>query len=194
MKIIWRGKLNKISTVSTVEIPKDSAEFLKPKRTFEYYIAVIPIAVFFLFCAYIKSHFIAKVRMNLLGEIIGLLLAILLISIHELLHAICFPPEAIVEIYYNKYGLGTMSNSPISKKRFIIISILPVFVLGFIPLILWTFIPIQNITLNSICCFSAAGSLGGGTVDLFSAVNTLINVPNGMMIKTIGSKAYYYKA
>lgn len=192
MKIRWKGKLTEANPLPTVEVPKNATEFFKPKKMFEYCIAAIPIAVFFLFCVYIKSHFIVKVRMNLLGKIIGLLLAILLVGIHELLHAICFPAEATVEIYWNNYGLGTTSCSPMSKKRFIIMAILPSLVLGFIPLILWTFIPIQNITLNTIWCFSAAASLGAGTVDFCSAITVIIKMPKGTMMQISGSKIYYY--
>ncbi|MDV3429327.1 MAG: DUF3267 domain-containing protein [Bacillota bacterium] len=192
MKIKWKGKLTDANQLSTVELPKNAVEFCELKSIFEYCILGIPIVVLVIFCLYIKAHFVAIVRMNLTGKIIGVLLAFLFVGVHELIHAICFPPKAIVEIYFNKYGLCTTSSSPSSKKRSVIIAILPSLVLGIIPLILWTFIPIQNIMISTIWYFFAIGSFGAGIADIYTMINIITKMPKGSMMQISGYKFYYF--
>jgi hypothetical protein len=193
MKIKWKGKLSETNTFPTSKIPSNALPFLESKSKLENYIAVVPIIIFVVVCVYIKSNFIAVVKLNLLGNVIGLLLTFPFLIIHELLHAICFPSNATVEIFYSASGLSVFPNAPISKSCYIFALLLPALILGIIPLLMWVFIPITNVTLYSIWFITSIGNLGGTTVDFYNLAHAIREMPKGSLLQLSGLKCYYYR-
>ncbi|MEQ8155176.1 MAG: DUF3267 domain-containing protein [Clostridiaceae bacterium] len=192
MKIKWKGKLSETNPFPTVEMPSNAVQFLEPKYKLESYIAVVPIIAFIAGCVYVRSHFIGEVKLNLPGYIIGFLLTVPFLTIHELLHAVCFPTNAVVEIFYTNSGLGAFTSTPIPKSRYIFTLLFPAIILGIIPLLTWVFVPYYSITLNSIWFILSAGNLGGTIVDFYNLVHAIKEMPKGSVLQVSGLNCYYY--
>jgi len=120
--------------------------------------------------------------------ILGALLALLAMFPHELLHAVCFKGE--VEMYTNlKQGsLFVVGTERMSKARFIFMSLLPNLVFGFIPFIIFLFVP--QWTLLGV--FGAVG-ISGGAGDYLNVFNALTQMPKGARTYMHGFHSYWYQ-
>ncbi len=115
---------------------------------------------------------------DLNGSILGLILLVP----HELLHAICFKGEVFLYLWIKKGCMFVIGPEPISKMRFIFMSLLPNLCFGFLPFIIYICNP--NMTL--------LGSMGVITIGM--GVGDYYNVINAIKLMPKGSKAYCYKA
>ena len=82
------------------------------------------------------------------------------------------------------------SIAPLKKSRFIIMSLLPMVVLGLIPLFWWIFI--LDSFYSSLVLGLSVPMLLGGAGDLYNVVNTLCQVPRGAFIQLSGINSYWY--
>ena len=193
MKIEWKGKLSESNNLPETKVPLNAIQFLEPKSKMGSYIPVIPIIIFIVSCVYIKYNFIGAFKINLTGYIIGLIMTIPFLAIHEILHAICFISKTGVKIFYSAYGLSIIPNEPITKLRYIVTLLFPACIIGIIPLLLWVFIPINNTMFSSICFILSAGNLGGTTTDFYNLVQVIKKMPKKSVMQVSGLKCYYYE-
>ncbi|WP_294184341.1 DUF3267 domain-containing protein [uncultured Clostridium sp.] len=192
MKLSWKGKFKSENLLKS-DIPKNAAYFYDIKFIWESYIAIVPILLLGVFLLFIKSKFITHgLIFTYLGRTLEIILGFSSIIIHEFLHAIAYPSEAEVEMFYSYAGLGVMSTYPVPKWRYIFIGFFPSFVLGVIPFILWLFIPLTHPTLNTIVFIFAWCSLGMSTADYDTIFHALKEVPEGAVIQGDGTDAYWY--
>ena len=140
-----------------------------------------------------KRNFIEEYTLNIKGLIIGGVLTIPFLIVHEFLHAICFPKEGIAEVFWSLAGISLIPCSPISKGRYIIILIVPAIIIGLIPLLIWTFVPFNNITLSSILFTLSCGNLGGTCIDLYNLYQVIKVLPKNSYMITSESNCYYFK-
>lgn len=111
--------------------------------------------------------------------LIGVLIGGLLLFIHELLHAIVYPKNAIVTIGFIKpITFVALGSYPMSKKRFILMCLLPLS-LGIIPLTLFVLFN------DSILCSIMFGMMCIGIIspypDIYNVLK-VINVPKGKKV------------
>ena len=119
----------------------------------------------------------------------------LAIYIHELIHALCYPVKAEKTIWrYNKHTWLTYCNAPVSRMRFIIISLAPLIILGVIPYVVWlftankfTWIP-SFLFLNSTLFFMISSC-----VDCLNVYIILQLVPKDAFIINHGIHGYWIK-
>lgn len=151
--------------------------------------SVLLIFISMFFKVYTAEEFSFSVPFFFLGFIIGFMLII----VHELLHAIAYPKEATVYIGILPKGLAAvaLSTSPISKRRFIFISILPA-VLGLIPLIFFLLIDSSQGILNGLFFGMAAVGLTTIYPDLYNIYHICKNVPKNATILNDKTETYYY--
>lgn len=193
MKLKWKGKLSETNSFPKNYVPKNATQFLNSKSKIMPYTPVIPIFILIFSAISIKRNFIEGFNLDLKGWAIGLILTIPFLIIHELLHAICLPKECNAELFYSPAGISLVPCVPISKLRYAIVLITPAIVIGLIPLFIWTFIPITNITVSSIIFVVSAGNLGGTTIDLYNLSQVLKKMPKGSFLITSGTNCYYYQ-
>jgi len=192
MKIKWKGKLSETNTFPKNEIPLNAVPFLESHSKLEIYVMLVPIIIFIAGCFYIKFNFISETKINFLGYIIGFLLCIPFLTVHELLHVACFPPKATVEAFYTIWGVCLIPSMPLTKVRYICTLLLPALTLGIIPLLIWTFIPYYYITFNSILFILSAGCLTSAVGDLCKLIHVLKEMPKSSVAWVSGLKCYYY--
>ncbi|MBU3157531.1 DUF3267 domain-containing protein (plasmid) [Clostridium estertheticum] len=192
MKVKWKGKLSEANTFPKNEIPLNAVQFLNNQRKSDIFVMLIPIIFFIVVCVYVKSNYIGKYNLNLVGYLTGFALAFPFISVHEFLHAVCFPPKCTVLVYYTNWGISLAPSSSIAKVRYICTLLLPAVILGVIPLLVWTFIPNYNITFNSILFILGSACLAIAVGDLCNLVHVIREMPKNSKMMVSGLNCYYY--
>ncbi|MDK7629721.1 DUF3267 domain-containing protein [Clostridium perfringens] len=124
--------------------------------------------------------------------LIGLIVSMAFLVVHELLHAMCFPREYTAEIFYSPAGLSIIHCAPISKTRYAIILVVPAVILGLLPLIIWTFIPFTNTTLSLILFIVSIGDLGGTSNDLYNFYQVIKVMPKNSFMITSKANCYFF--
>ena len=120
----------------------------------------------------------------------GAVLAVAALLPHELLHALPFGRNATVELYaVPKYlTLFVTCTKPVTKSRFIFLTLLPALVLGWAPLLIWAFKPMYNDTVFTFAVFNILCSCG----DYMNAFNAARQMPKGSIQQISGLNSYWY--
>ncbi|MEQ8199348.1 MAG: DUF3267 domain-containing protein [Clostridiaceae bacterium] len=192
MKLVWRGKISKENSFPEAEIPQEAQVFVDGSSPWKGYIAIIPILALAYGAAVIKKLLTPGVHLSCYGLIIGICLAVIFITVHELLHAVCCPSGGTIEFFYSIYGISAVPTSPIPKWRYVFVALCPALILGLIPMFLWVFSPAEYRMFNSIIFGFSVGSLSVCTADISNAVSAVIKMPKGSVLQVSGMKGYWY--
>ena len=197
MNLVWKGKYEEESQLDEGELPPEAVQFKEPdspaKLNLMSSLFIIPSLVLVGIAIFLKQ------QMGLLGNmpdvfnLTGVLLAFLMIIPHEIIHALVFPQEAEVHIWYSLKDVMFFVHStyPLSKKQFIIMALLPSLIFGVIPLIIWMFIPESHVLSNSVISF-ATFSLLLGAGDYLNVFNAARQMPKGAVTQLSGFNSYWY--
>lgn len=198
IKLVWKGKFTSEDQLSKGNLPKNAVKFKEPESLTKLNLVaslfLIPAIMLVLLGIFIKRSLgVSSSLFNGFNNW-GILLAFLAVIPHEILHAISFPKGAEVEFWYSPKSLTPFvtSTHPTSKKRFIFLSILPSLVFGFLPLILWIFIPEEyGATADIVLTFSTF-SLFLGSGDFLNVFNALRQMPRNSYTQLSGMNSYWY--
>lgn len=129
----------------------------------------------------------ADVPFSLFSLIGGYLLSMLAVFPHEIIHGLCFREE--VELYTNwKQGMLFVTGSEhFTKTRFILMSLMPNLVFGFVPFLLF----LVNPQLDLLGMMGAY-AIGMGAGDYYNVYNALTQVPKNGMVYNVGFHSYWY--
>ena len=124
---------------------------------------------------------------------LGILLGLLLIPVHEVLHAVCFPKGATVYVGLapEKLAAFAVCFFPVSRRRFCVMSLLPV-VLGLTPLALFCFFPADWGAAAALCWPAAMIGLISPCPDYMSVLRVMRQAPAGAFIQGSNSGWYWY--
>ena len=118
---------------------------------------------------------------------IGAIGSLVVLFPHELLHALCFKEEVYLYTVWKKGMLFVLGLEPMTKKRFIFMSLLPNLVFGFIPYFLALTIP----QLSFLGVFGAL-CIGMGAGDYYNVFNALTQMPKGSYAYMHKMNTYWY--
>ncbi len=198
LKLIWKGKFNGVEDLPIGELPKNAVRFEEPesaeelaKETRRF---LIPVVIFLLIVIFLRIKINGFFGVSDVINIFGIILIPFSILPHEYLHAIFFPKDAEVEMWYSiKQRLALVtSTTAITKKRFIFLSLFPNIVFGFLPLIIWIFIPSYMSFISGILFAFGFISLIMGVGDFMNIYNTIKQVPKGAMTQISGFNSYWF--
>lgn len=198
MKLVVKGKYTGPEQLSAADLPKNAVRYKEPETPTQLNLVAslftLPAVIICLGALYLKFGRITFEDFFDMYNLWALLGAILIIVPHEMLHAICFPKNAVVELWYSLKNMMAFVHSvtPTPKGRFIFLSILPTLVFGIAPLIVWLIIPTTNMALSSFLFSFAALNLLLGVGDYLNIYNTLRQVPNGAMTVLSEFHSYWY--
>ncbi len=187
MKIKWIGKYDG-NNLPAVDVGADAREL--PQATGKSVIMLIPIALLFACCVYMKKTYLGGVAFSKVDWMAGLGIALLFFPVHELIHAASFPSGSKVILFYTMQGLGTTCVSPMTRNRFIVVNLLPSLILGIVPLIIYMIVPSSYGFASTVLCVFSFVHLGGGYVDYWNIVH-LLKLPVDARIQISGSKIYW---
>ena len=199
MKLVYKGKFKGIDYLPLGELPPKAVKFEEPETMEKLAVKVIKFTVPALVLAaliIIGSRFLhGSFNFNFIFVpfFIGVCISIPGLLLHELLHAVCFGKGVEVELYIAlKDGfLFVVSTHPITKMRFIFLSLFPNVVLGWLPFIIWAALPYGEMYSNILFVFSAIHILGGGG-DYMNTYNALRQMPKGSMQQLSGFNSYWF--
>lgn len=196
MKMIRKGYYNDESQLDKGNLPPNAVKFRQPESTVKRNLTAlwfcIPVVIILGLAIFVKR------KMGLLEgsandwNLIGFALAMLVFVPHELIRARFFPRDAEVHFWYHRKTSKAfiLSTYPISRKRFMLIALVPSIISGLLPLIIWLFIPDNSIasiviSFAKLCLLVRAG-------DYYNVFTTLTQVPSGAKIQASGLKFYWY--
>ena len=132
-------------------IPKEATEFgivdNLSKEFVRGFILILPLIVIMILLAYFKVKNIDyHLTMNLeviISFFIVIILIYLLTFVHEIIHALFYPKNVEKQIWKDKKdgAYFVYCEEAISKSRFIIMCLAPMFILGIIPFTIWLILP-----------------------------------------------------
>ncbi len=127
-------------------------------------------------------------------DLLGCLIALLLLVPHELLHAVCFPKEAEVYLYFCSQGAMVTCKEPLSKRRFIFMSLLPLIILGILPMLIWLVMPPAQFSSDFLFTFYTVAAINtlGCCGDLMNVYNAMRQVPNDALVQMSGIHTYWF--
>lgn len=121
----------------------------------------------------------------------------LLKTAHEYIHALCYPLGAQKTIWmYGRNGvLFCYCNAPVSKLRFIVISLAPMVILGIIPFIVWMFAAGSlSIAVNIAVVFMIWIMIFFAMGDAANVYNTIRQVSKDAAVIHYGMHSYWVAA
>lgn len=194
MKLIWKGIYHREEELPKGELPPQAVPFWEPENLAELNRQVrgfLPVVLGLAVVAILA-------RWLLWGPpgwwgcfgVVGVVLFLPGLLVHEFLHALCYPLSATCGLWLapREGALLVVSTFPVSKARFLFLSLAPSVVLGVLPLVFWVAFPdLQGSAftfgiLNLISC----------TGDWLNVKNTVQQVPAGAMIQGSGLHSYWY--
>lgn len=194
VKIKFVGKVSP-QKIEYSPLPKETIKFhinhWESKIIFSAILSLIIGILFFLNKRYLQNdgHFPFDRKYIIVGSVLGLLLLIL----HEVLHMLFYPKNSNGVIGIEGLSFFAISESAISRNRFIISALFPSFLLGILPLIISIFIPINMIKINTLLWSTGVVGLATSCQDYVVALYTILHVPHNTMIQYSASGLNYYE-
>lgn len=196
--IVWKGVIKSEEEFPASEIPQNAVRVDMEEDIKKMQIRALPFMIPSMLiccgCMLVKTV-IAGERVVHFGFLfVGVLAGILLLIVHELLHAIAFPKDATVYlgIMPKSMALVALSPSPVKRNRFLFISILPV-ILGVIPLMLFCMSQSSLRELNGLLFGMAVMGMVSVYPDLYNVAHLLKKVPSGAMVQNDKNVTYYFE-
>lgn len=196
MKLINKGKYISEEQLPKGNLPANAVKFREPESpaklnsiaSLYMVMALLVVLLFVVFAAWIHDDGII-ISFNL----VGFILAVLVILPHEFLHAIWFPKKAEVYLYYSLKNMiaFVLCTEPISKVKFILMSLCPNLVFGWVPFMLWVVFPNVNGISKTIFTFSVM-SIIFGSGDYMNIFNAIRQMPKGSMQQLSGFNSYWF--
>lgn len=197
-KIIWKGIIKSENDFPTADIPKNAKKLDSEEDMKKIQIKALPFmipSVLICFIGMFTKTFLAGEKViNERFIFVGVIIGFLLIIIHELLHAIAFPKNATVfiGIMPRSFTAVALSSSPVKRKRFIFLSILPM-ILGVIPLVIFCFSNNNLKELNGILFGTSIMGMISVYPDIYNIFNVLKVVPKNATIQNNKNETYYFE-
>ncbi len=151
--IVFKRCINNINEYQCGVIPKGAEKLNAPSSTEDMMKKATPVAVVvcfimaaLMFIKTITNHTVVVSPLAILG---GFLTGFAQLIVHEWLHAIVYPQQAMVTIgrLKGKMVFVALASYPLRRIRFIIMCLMP-FILGIIPLLMFIFSPGYRTILN----------------------------------------------
>lgn len=195
--IKFKGKYTDEKQIKTGYLPKDAVIFKEPNTIIKAFImgGIISIPIIIL----ISIGIIIKVNIRNIKPIIFVytgIISFILMYVHEIIHALCFPKEAEKQIWtkFKEGALFIYCNETLSKKRFIWMCAAPNVILGVIPYILFIIGAFDfNSNISNIIALTSWIMISSGIGDYLNIYNTIRQVPKGGKILNYGFHSFWIK-
>ena len=203
--IKFMGQYKNESQILHGLLPTNATQFEEPNKTITVFfkgtlilmpfIAIVLLLIFakFKLCNNYMNFQNAKTLPQSIG--IAAVMSILLVLIHQILHAICFPKKVQKEIWFILKSLSAFvyCNHPISKRKYLWICICPNVFLCIIPFFLWLILSHNfNNFMSQLILFVSLFNMFSGIGDYYNIYLTLKQVPKNSIIQNYGIHTYWY--
>lgn len=192
-KIIWCGNKSWDTDFPESELPNNAKSIKRPDNIFK---SSIPYGILPLIFSYmiigIKWFVMGERAMNPIYVPLGILFGLLLLLIHEILHAVCYEKDqrVYIGVCLNKFAAFAVCHEPISKRRFVVMSLMPM-LLGIMPLIIFLVSP-PNAFLSGICIPMGIIGMLSPMPDYMDVNIICKQVPKNAKVHTQNDGFYWY--
>ena len=184
IKEYHRGNLD--SKAIKIKMPKNMNELMVKGLPF-----LIPAFIIMFVSINIKTFINQQNIVNRPFILVGAIIGFILLLAHEYLHSIVYPKEADSYIGIAKpITFVSLTSYPLSKKRFIVMSLLP-YILGIIPLVLFWLCPANLTELNGIFFGMACMGMASPYPDSYTVYQIIKQVPKNKKIQNYEDDIYY---
>ena len=198
MKLIYRGRYTGESQLPRADLPPGAVPFREPADTAALNLAAMKWSLLALALAAALGAATIPLRGGLvLGAgfwfMAGFAASFLTLLPHELLHGLCFGRGAEVHLFVSPKDLMAfvVCTRPVSRGRFILMSLLPNLIFGWLPFLLWCLTPYSGAGSDILLWFSSCCiSFGGG--DYLNVWNALRQMPRGSVQQISGFHSLVY--
>lgn len=193
-KIVWCGNKKWDDEYPEFPLPEEAKEI---KRSDNIFLSSLPYGIIpLLICfaiIYIKWHWLGTKTVYPVVVPFGILLGLLLMPVHELLHAICYckGQTVYIGISIEKLAAFSVCHEKISRSRFIIMSLMPVS-LGIIPLAVFLIAPSSPV-ISAICVPMGIMGILSPMPDYMDVHIVLKQVPQDAFIQSLNNGFYWFK-
>lgn len=179
-----KGELN--SKAVKMKMPKTMNEMMTKALPF-----LIPAFIIMFSLMNIKSSINQQNVVNRPFILIGAIIGFVLLLVHEVLHVIVYPKGVNAYIGIAKpITFVALASYPLSKKRFIIMCLLP-YMLGIIPLIAFWLSPAYLTELNGVLFGMACMGMASPYPDAYTVYQVVKQVPKNRKVQYYGDDTYY---
>lgn len=195
-RIKWCGIINDPREFQTGTLAQNAVKMRMPETIIKMQLYSLPFAaVMFALCfgaMFVRTFSAGEMVFSPFFVPLGALIGLLLLIVHELLHAVVYPSgaEAAVGIMPKQAAAVVLASYPLSRKRFTLMSLLPA-VLGIIPLAVFCFLPADMKRLSGIMFGAAIMGCISVAPDIYNVFQMLRQAPSGSMIQFHGDDMYY---
>lgn len=185
MRIRYMGKFNgDYDTLPHREHMPGAVPFEEPKTAEELSKKILPLSIILQIPATIALVLIIKTN---IVSVLGVVLALLMLIPHEFVHALCFKENTYIFTNLKQGMLFVVGTESMSKMRFILMSLMPNLVFGFLPVILFLINPNWTI-LGTLGLTSIPMGIG----DYYNVYNAIKQMPKGARTYLYKFNSYWY--
>jgi len=199
MKLVYRGSLRYLEQLPKGDLPENAVKINESLTTQQLkntsYLYFIPPGIFIGLILLVGHLLHGDLRFGIdwLRGAIGLGIFAVAFFLHEFLHAICAPWRAEVGWYFIpvQWSLFIHTTAPMSKARFITMSLFPNILLGVVPLIVWVVFPFDPM-VSTILLLAAGLMTMSGFSDYMNAAHAWRQMPSGSKHQLSGFNYYWF--
>lgn len=202
--IVFKGNyVSDDQLIKRDSIPKEAVEFgIIPNLQGEFgrgFLILMPVLAAMVAATFLKVKDLDYHLTMGLDVIVSFVLTIvsvyLLTFVHEIIHALFYPADAVKEIWKSKEqgAYFVYCEKEISKERFIIMCLAPMFILGIIPFIIWLILPNYipmpyNLAVSITFWLMTIVAMG----DVANVYHVIKEVPKGAKVFNYGLLRSFY--
>ena len=120
------------------------------------------------------------------GFYIGIILSLFTLFPHELIHALCFKEDSYIYTNLKQGMMFVVGPERMSKTRYIIMSLLPNIIFGWLPFVFGLLIGVDWLASLGLWC------TGMGAGDYLNVFNAITQMPKGSRTYLHGFNSYWY--
>lgn len=199
MRLIYKGKFTTEDQLQKGTLPPNAVQFKEPDTPAAVnraaFLVTLPVLVVIVVIVILSAtwHNGIIVTFHYSSAFLGILVSFLLAIPHELLHALWFGKGVDVELYIipKKLMVFVTTTHPVSKKRFIWLSLCPNLIFGWLPFVIWAFMP-ERSAFSDFLLFFSGNSILMGAGDYINVFNALRQMPKGSVQQLSGFHSYWF--
>lgn len=193
MKITWKGFMDEHNLFTYPDLPGDAGKLISDKGAWMMYLLIIPIFIIAFIGIKLRLPYAAKPMFTKWALLAGLALSLPFLAAHELIHAVCCPKKTEIFLYVTSAGICLIPTGPLSRRRYIIMAMMPTVILGIFPFLVWLFHPGLNVRTGSILFGFSQGSLSRCIGDIYNVILASTKMTAESVLVTSGKDCYYFK-
>ncbi len=192
--IIWCGNKKWDSEFPEKPLPENAVKIERKDSIFtgSLMYGIVPFLVCLLII-YIKWHWLGEKTVYPALVPVGILTGLILMPVHELLHAVCYckGQTVYIGVSLEKIAAFAVCHEKISRRRFIVMSLMPV-ILGVIPLAVFLIAPSSPI-ITAICVPAGIIGMLSPMPDYMDVHMVYKQVPEGAYIQSQNDGFYWFR-